>query len=41
MVNILHIDPECFMAGYVKECTDRTMIYNNYYSDETGVPQLI
>ena len=25
MVNILDIDPECFMVGNVKECTDGTI----------------
>ena len=28
MVNILDIDPECFMVGNVKEYTDGTMLYN-------------
>ena len=40
MVNVLHIDPECFMVGNVKECTDGTMFYNIYYSDKTGVPHI-
>ena len=31
MVNILDIDPECFMVGNVKECTDGTMLYNIYF----------
>ena len=26
MVNILDIDPECFMVSDTKECTDGTMI---------------
>ena len=40
MVNILDIDPECFMIGNVKECTDGTMFYI-YYSDKTGVPHIV
>ena len=30
MVNILDNDPECFMVGNVKECTNGTMPYNFY-----------
>ena len=41
MVNILDIDPECFMVSNVKECTDGTMFHNIYYSDKTGVPQMV
>ena len=41
MVNILDIDPECFMAGNVRECTNGTMLYNIYYSDKTGVPHIV
>ena len=33
MVDILGIDPEGFMVGNVKECTNGTMLYNIYYSD--------
>ena len=40
MVNILDIDPECFIVGNVKECTYGTMLYNIYYSDKTGVPHI-
>ena len=40
MANILDIDPECFMVGNVKECTNETMLYNIYYSDKTGVPHI-
>ena len=41
MVNILDIDPECFMVVSVKEFTDGTMLYNNFYSDKTGVPHIV
>ena len=41
MVNILDIDPECFMVGNIKECTNGTMLYNIYYSDKTGVPHIV
>ena len=37
LVNILDIDPECFMVGNVKECTDGAMFYNIYYYDKTSV----
>ena len=32
MVNILDIDPKCFMVNDTKECTDGTMVYNICYS---------
>ena len=41
MVNILDIDPECFMVANVKEFTDGTMLYNIYYSYKTGVPHIV
>ena len=41
MVQILYIDPECFMVDNVKECTDGTMFYNIYYSDKIGVPHIV
>ena len=41
MVNILDIDPECFMVSDTKECTDGTMVYNICYSDKTGVPHIV
>ena len=41
MVNILDIDPECFMVGNVKECTNGAILNNIYYSDKTGVPQIV
>ena len=41
MVNILDIDPECFVVVNVKECTNGTMICNIYYSDKTGVPHIV
>ena len=41
MVNILDIDPQCFMVGNVKECTDGTMFYNIYYSEKPGVPHIV
>ena len=41
MVNILDIDPECFMVGNVKECADGTIFFNIYYSDKTGVPNIV
>ena len=41
MVNILDIDPESFMVGNVKECSERTTLYNIYYSDKTGVPHFV
>ena len=34
MANILDIDPECFVVGNVKECTNGTMLYNIFYSDK-------
>ena len=37
MINILDIDPECFMVSDTKECTEGTMIYNICYSDKTDV----
>ena len=41
MGNILDIDPECFMVGDTKECTDGTMVSNFCYSDKTGVPHIV
>ena len=41
MVNILDIDPECFMVSNDKECTDDTMLYNVFYSDRIGVPHIV
>ena len=41
IVNILDIDPECFMVSNVQECTDGKMLYNIYYSDKTGVPHIV
>ena len=41
MIDILDIDPECFMVGNLKDCTDGTMFYNIYYSDKTGVPHIV
>ena len=41
MVNILDIDPECFMVSDIKTCTDDTMLYNLCYSDKTGVPHIV
>ena len=35
------IDPECFMVGNVKECTNGTILYNIYYSDKRGVPHIV
>ena len=40
MVNILDIDPECFMVTNAKKCTDGTMLYNLCYSDKIGVPPI-
>ena len=41
MVNILYIDPECFMVSDTDACTDGTMIYNLCYSVKTGVPHIV
>ena len=41
MVNILDIDPKCFMVNDTKECTDGTMVYNICYSDKRGVPHIV
>ena len=41
MVNILDIDPECFMVSDTKECTDGTMVYNLCYFNKTGVPHIV
>ena len=41
MINILDIDPECFMVSDTKECTDGTMVYNICYCDKTGVPHIV
>ena len=40
MVNILDIDPECFMVGDTKECTDGTIVYKICYSNKTGVSNI-
>ena len=40
MVNILNIDPECFMVSNANECTDGTVLYNLCYSDKIGVPHI-
>ena len=40
MLDILDIDPECFMVGNAKECTNGIMLYNIYYSNKTGVPHI-
>ena len=34
IVNILDIDPECFMVSDTKQCTDGAMIYNLCNSDK-------
>ena len=39
MVNILDIDPECFIVSDTKECTDGTMVYL-CCSDKTVVPHI-
>ena len=41
MINILDIDPECFMVGSIKERSNGTMLYNIYYLDKTGVPHIV
>ena len=41
MINILDIDPECFMVSDSKECSDGAMLYNLCYSDKTGVPHIV
>ena len=41
MINILDIDPECFMVSDAKKCTDGTMVYNTCYSDKTGVTNIV
>ena len=41
MVNILDIDPECFMVSNANECTDGTMLYNLCYSDKIGVLHIV
>ena len=41
IVNILDINPECFMVSNAKECTDGTILYNHCYSDKTGVPHIV
>ena len=40
-VNILDIDPECFMVSDTKQRTDGTVIYNICYSDKIGVPHIV
>ena len=41
MVNILDIDPECFLVSDAKECTNSTMVYNLCYFDETCLPHIV
>ena len=41
MVNILDIEPECFMVSNAKECADNTMLYNFCYSDKIGVSHIV
>ena len=41
MVNILKIDPECFMVSNAKKCTEGTMLYNLCYSDKIRVPHIV
>ena len=41
MVNILDIDPECFMVSDTKEYTGGTMLYNLCYSDKSGVLHIV
>ena len=41
MVNILDIDPECFIVNDFKGGKDGTMIYNLCYSDKIGVPHIV
>ena len=40
-INILDIDPECFMVCDTKQCADGTMIYNICYSDKIGIPHIV
>ena len=41
MINILDIDPECFMFSDTKVCTDGSEIYNLCYSDKTGLAHIV
>ena len=41
MVNILDIEPECFMVSDTRECTDGTILHNLCYSDKIGVPHIV
>ena len=41
MINILDIDPGCFMINDIKQCTDGTLLYNSCYYDKIGVPQIV
>ena len=41
MVNILDIDPECFMVSNAKEHAEGIMLYNLCYCDKIGVPQIV
>ena len=41
IINILDINPKCFVVSDSKECTDGAMVYNICYSDKAGVPHNI
>ena len=41
MVNILDIESEYFMVNDFKGCKDGSILFNLYYSDETGVPHIV
>ena len=40
MINILDIDPECFMINDTK-CVDEKILYNICHSDKIGVPHIV
>ena len=40
MINILDIDPECFMINDTK-CIDERILYNICYSDKISVPHIV
>ena len=41
MINILDIEPECFMINDFKGCKDGSILFNLCYSDENGIPYIV
>ena len=41
MINILDIEPECFMINDFKGCKGGSILFNLCYSDENGILHIV